>query len=160
MASRPRKLVDRLAAQVALLRAKRFLATAPIGALTERRRAEQAAAALRSSRATVASPATRSGANGATDPATVRARDIADAVRWTATHGLFRPFCLVQSLAIQDLLHAAGIHGSEIRVGVKRDGNTLKAHAWVRWEGEVLGDDPQYVKSFTEVDDIGVLGLR
>lgn len=147
MASRSRKLVDRVAAQVALLRAKRFLATAPIGALTERRRAERAAAA-----------APRPDANA--DATAARARDIANAVQWTATHGLFRPFCLVQSLAIQDLLHAADINGSEIRVGVKREGNKLKAHAWVRWRGEVLGDDAQYVKSFTEVDDIGVLGLR
>lgn len=151
MAGRRRKLADRIAAQFALLRARRVLASAPIGALTERRRADRAAA-----------DATRSlGARWAqAQEQAPRARAIADAVRWTAAHGLFRPFCLVQSLAIQDLLRAAGIEGSEIRVGVRRDGSALKAHAWVRWHGEVLGDDPAYVSGFTEVDDIGVLGLR
>lgn len=141
-----RKLADRLAAQVALLRARRLLATAPVGALAERRGADRAAAA-----AARAEPA----------PGEVaRAESIADAVLWAARRGLFRPFCLVQSLALQDLLHQRGMHDSEIRVGVRREGNALKAHAWVRWNGQVLGDDPEHVSAFTEVDDIGVLGLR
>ncbi len=149
MGNRRRKLADRIAAQFALLRARRLLATAPVGALTERRRADRAAA----ERVTQGSPQRDA-------RATARARELVDAVQWTAAHGLFRPFCLVQSLAIQDLLNRARIGGSEIRVGVRRDGNALKAHAWVRWGGEVLGDDPAYVGRFTEVDDIGVLGLR
>lgn len=137
-----RKLADRIAAQFALLRARKLLATAPIGALTERRRADHTAA------------------EGMPRPAdAARARELADAVRWAARHGLFRPFCLVQSLAIQDLLRSAAIDGGEIRIGVRRDGPSLQAHAWVRWHDEILGDDTSYVSRFTEVDDIGVLGL-
>jgi hypothetical protein len=30
----------------------------------------------------------------------------------------------------------------------------------VRWHDEILGDDTSYVSRFTEVDDIGVLGLK
>jgi hypothetical protein len=151
MASRRRKLADRIVAQIALLRARRLVARAPIGALTQRRRAEQHAA---SEAASLAGASTRVAA------AEQRARELADAVRWTALHGLFRPFCLVQSLAIQELLSSAGISDSEIRVGVRREGNALKAHAWVKWHDIVLGDDPAYVSRFTEVDDIGVLGLQ
>lgn len=143
MSSLARKLADRIAAQFALFRARRLLATAPIGELTARRAADAAA---------VAEPvATES---------TERAEALADAVKWTASHGLFRPFCLVQSLALQELLRSEGISGSEIRVGVRRDGASLKAHAWVRWNARVLGDDPRHVSGFTEVDDIRVLGVK
>jgi len=154
MAGRRRKLVDRVAAQFALLRARRLVARAPIGALTERRQADRLAAA----QAVNGRDASALAAHTTTQER--RARELADAVRWTASHGLFRPFCLVQSLAIQDLLRSAGIGGSEIRVGVRREGRALKAHAWVRWHGTVLGDDPAYVSGFTEVDDIGVLAAR
>lgn len=155
MAGRRRKLADRIAAQFALLRARRLIASAPIGALTERRRAERAAAS-----GNAAAGHAAAGAVDSDSPQSRRAREIAEAVRWTAAHGLFRPFCLVQSLAIQELLDHAKIRGSEIRVGVRREGSSLKAHAWVRWHDQVLGDDPDYVSRFTEVDDIGVLGLR
>ena len=154
MAGLRRKIADRIAAQFALIRARRLLATAPIGALTKRRDGD----------ALIASTADRQ--HGAPEPnrslteAQPRATALADAVQWTAAHGLFRPFCLVQALALQALLASEGIEGSEIRVGVRRDGNSLKAHAWVRWNGQVLGDTPQYISAFTEVDDIGVLGLR
>lgn len=151
MTSRPRKLADRIAAQFALLRARRLLRHAPIGALTARRAAQAA----------TARNATAAASSARTDDARhTRARAIADAVRWTAAHGLFRPFCLVQSLALQELLAAEGIHDSEIRVGVRRDGSGLHAHAWIRWRGEVLGDDPAYVRGFIEVDDLSVLDRR
>ena len=34
----------------------------------------------------------------------------------------------------------------------------FNAHAWVRWSGQILGDLPEHVATFTEVDDIRVLG--
>ncbi len=143
------KIADRLAAQFALLRARRLLATAPIGALTTRRVGTARVADSEIQEPPRAAP-----------EAQLRAAALGDAVQWTSTHGLFRPFCLVQALALQELLSKAGIHDSEIRVGVRREGNSLKAHAWVRWNGQVLGDDPKHVSEFTEVDDISVLGLR
>lgn len=142
MGGLPRRLADRIVAQVALLRARRRLATAPVGELTARRGGAHAVSTLRPTSASQAG----------------RAQALADAVRWTATHGLFRPYCLVRSLALQDLLRAEGIDGSEIRVGVRRDGGRLQAHAWVIWNGELLGDDQAHVSGFTEVDDITVLG--
>jgi hypothetical protein len=140
------KIADCIAAQFALLRARRLLATAPIGALTKRRAAD---AERRSAQSSPAAP-----------DAQRRAEAIGRAVQWTASHGLFRPFCLVQALALQDLLARAGMPHGEIRVGVRREGTSLKAHAWVRWNGQILGDDPTHVSAFTEVDDISVLGVR
>ena len=56
------------------------------------------------------------------------------------------------------LLERADIHGSEIRIGVRRRDGVFAAHAWIRWNNEILGDLPAHVATFTEVDDIRVLG--
>lgn len=132
-----RSLLDAARAQVALLRTQRRLRTQPIGSLTIR---EPAGA----------------GAGRTGDP--LRARAIARAVARASRYGVFRPFCLVQTLALQELLVREGIYGSEIRIGVRRRDGAFAAHAWVRWGDEILGDDPRYIATFTEVDDIRVLG--
>ncbi|MCC7003274.1 MAG: lasso peptide biosynthesis B2 protein [Gemmatimonadaceae bacterium] len=127
---------DLLRAQRALLRARRQLRTEPLGSL-----------AIRAS----------------VDPATVtgdarRANEIALAVMRTAERGLFRPYCLVQSLALRELLLADGITGVSIRIGVRRHRGVFQAHAWVRWGDVVLGDSAEHVATFTEVDDLRVMG--
>jgi hypothetical protein len=142
------KIADRLTAQIALVRARRLVASAPTGALAHHRGGGRAAQSDTDSSAVVA-PDLRA-----------RAEELADALRWTATHGVFKPLCLAQAIALREMLDNAGISGADIRVGVRREGDALKAHAWVRLNGRVLGDDPQHVRGFTEVNDIGVLGLR
>ncbi len=87
-----------------------------------------------------------------------RAIELATAVRRAADFGLFRPFCLVRAMALRTLLERADIHGSEIRIGVRRRDGIFAAHAWIRWNNQVLGDLPAHVATFTEVDDIRVLG--
>lgn len=129
---------DLLTAQVALLRAQRRLKREPTGSFVTRRR-DDSGPAVGDAR---------------------RARELAKAVERTANHGLFRPFCLVRAIAIQDLLERHGIEGSSIRIGVRRVGTEFNAHAWVRWGGETLGDRAEHVATFTEVDDIRVLGRR
>jgi Transglutaminase-like superfamily len=144
MSSRIRKLIalgvtgwrDLLRAQRALLRARRRLRTEPIGTLAIRDTID---------------PASVSG-----DAA--RADAIALAVVRVGTHGLFRPYCLVQSLALRELLLAEGVRGVSIRIGVRRRRGEFQAHAWVRWGDKVLGDTPEHVGSFTEVDDLRVMG--
>lgn len=113
--------------------------TQPIGSLTAR----DAAATL----SAPASPDDRR-----------RAGEIATAVRRAADFGLFRPFCLVRAMALRALLERANILGSEIRIGVRRRDGVFAAHAWIRWNNQVLGDLPSHVATFTEVDDIRVLG--
>ncbi len=134
-----RALLDLIAAQGALIAAEWRMRTHPIGSLTMRD----------------ATPATE--ITGAPQH-TARAREIANAVRRAADHGLFRPFCLVRAMALRTLLERADIHGSEIRIGVRRRDGVFAAHAWVRWNNEILGDVPSHVATFTEVDDIRVLG--
>jgi Transglutaminase-like superfamily len=127
---------DLLRAQLALVRARRRLRTEPIGSLAIRDAVD---------------PAQISG-----DPQ--RAESIALAVVRAANHGWFRPFCLVQSLALRELLVAEGIRGVSIRIGVRRRRGEFQAHAWVRWGDRVLGDTPEHVGTFTEVDDLRVMG--
>ncbi|HKD51362.1 MAG TPA: lasso peptide biosynthesis B2 protein [Candidatus Acidoferrum sp.] len=54
-------------------------------------------------------------------------------------HGLVHPSCLVKSLTLWWLLGRQGI-GSELRVGVRKEGRNLEAHAWVEREGIALNE--------------------
>lgn len=135
----PSGLLDLVAAQAALLAAEWRIRTKPIGSLTIRDHAAGTATSV-----------------SAHDRQ--RASELAAAVRRAADHGLFRPFCLVRAMALRTLLERANIRGSEIRIGVRRRHGVFAAHAWIRWNDQILGDLPAHVATFTEVDDIRVLG--
>ncbi|SRR5260221_3550763 len=66
-----------------------------------------------------------------------RARRIAGLVAIAARHGAYRAKCLPLSLTLQRLLQSEGIP-SELRVGVRKDGHALVAHAWVEHDGAPL----------------------
>jgi hypothetical protein len=69
-------------------------------------------------------------------------RPTIDRVAWavrTAGGHLFpaRP-CLPQALAARFLLSCLGV-ATHLRIGVRKsEGDALRAHAWVEWDGEVL----------------------
>jgi len=128
--------LDLLRAQAALLRAQWRLRRQPLGSLAIR------------------APVDLTLVTG--DPS--RARALGLAVERAAGHGIFRPFCLVRAMALRELLLAEGIRGSSIRIGVRRHKGEFQAHAWVLWGETVLGDRPEHVARFTEVDDLRVLG--
>ena len=54
-------------------------------------------------------------------------------------HGLVHPSCLVKSLTLWWLLGRQGIT-SELRVGVRKEGENLEAHAWVERERIALNE--------------------
>ncbi|HEX8837914.1 MAG TPA: lasso peptide biosynthesis B2 protein [Candidatus Acidoferrum sp.] len=54
-------------------------------------------------------------------------------------HGLVHPSCLVKSLTLWWLLGRQGIT-SELRVGVRKEGGNLEAHAWVERERVALNE--------------------
>lgn len=130
-----RAVRDLMKAQAALLRAQRRLRRDPVGSFVTRERAR---------REPVAGSATR-------------AAELAVAVERVATHGLFRPYCLVRAIALRELLVAHGIGGSSIRIGVRRVQGEFRAHAWIRWGDTVLGDRAEHVAAYSEVEDIRVL---
>jgi hypothetical protein len=81
---------------------------------------------------------------------------LAVSVQRAADYGVFRPKCLVRSLALTRLLHRHGIEGSRIRIGVRVVDRKLLAHAWVELDGRVLGDDPTHTAVFAQLTDVHV----
>ena len=73
-----------------------------------------------------------------TAQACAKAQRIARLLRIAANHGLYRATCLRQSLALWWLLKRRGIP-AELRIGVRKDGAGLNAHAWVEFDGTPLG---------------------
>lgn len=88
------------------------------------------------------------------------AKVLALAVRRAAVFGLFRPTCLVQSMALVTLLQRDGITGGRIRIGVREKRGEVQAHAWVEYAGEVIGDFGEHVATFTELTDVRLVGSK
>jgi hypothetical protein len=82
------------------------------------------------------------------------ARRLGVAVDRAARFGVFRPLCLVRSLALHQMLERRGVAGSRIRIGVRRDDGQLTAHAWVEYGGTIIGDRDFHVARFTELADV------
>lgn len=84
------------------------------------------------------------------------ARAIARAIDRVARLGLTRPLCLARSLALHRMLERRGYSGSAVRVGVNMGAGGLEAHAWVEWDGHVLGDLPDNTTRYRRLDDLVV----
>lgn len=83
------------------------------------------------------------------------ARD-ARAVQIAAKYGVFRPLCLTRAMALQAMLGRRGLHAA-VRVGARRNGNQLEAHAWVELDGVVLGDTQEHVAGFAPLGNFNRL---
>ena len=83
---------------------------------------------------------------------------VAGSVAWAVTratrYGVFRPQCLVRSLAVHRMLRRRGIESSALRIGVRLEHGSLLAHAWVELHGMVIGDAPHHVASFVAARDM------
>ena len=84
------------------------------------------------------------------------ARRLALAVVRAARFGVFRPQCLVRSVALSQMLEDRGISGALVRVGVRRKNGEFSAHAWVELAGETLGDADDHVGSFVPMTNLDV----
>jgi hypothetical protein len=62
---------------------------------------------------------------------------VARMVSVAANHGPYRANCLKRSLATWWLLQRRGI-AAELNIGVNKDSNNFKAHAWVEYMGNTL----------------------
>jgi len=67
------------------------------------------------------------------------ARQVQDLVRAAAAHHLLPVRCLARSVVSRRLLARRGV-GTELRIGVARQGGALRAHAWLEHAGEPLGE--------------------
>ena len=59
--------------------------------------------------------------------------------------------CLTRSLLLDWLLRRRGVP-SELRIGVRREGSALDAHAWVECEGRPVNDAPDVGARFAAFD--------
>ena len=85
------------------------------------------------------------------------AQRLARAVNRAAYHGLFRPYCLVRAVALNRMLEAKGMRSGRIRLGVRLVNGRFSAHAWVDYDGVILGDDETGTRSFAELTDVRLL---
>ncbi len=64
-----------------------------------------------------------------------------------ARYHLYPMTCLRQALALQRLAGQRGI-ASELRIGVRKDGGALEAHAWVECDETPLGETERAANRF------------
>jgi hypothetical protein len=80
--------------------------------------------------------APKSGADG--DAKAGAGRDIARMAAAAAHYLPFRTNCLEQSLVLWWLLQRRGI-AADLRIGARKEADRFEAHAWVEFEGGVVG---------------------
>ena len=83
--------------------------------------------------------------------AQARAILTAQIVRAASHRGIGDPSCLAVSLALWWLLARQGI-ASEVRVGIRKDGGTFEAHAWVECGGATLNEPKMHHRQFAAFD--------
>jgi hypothetical protein len=76
-----------------------------------------------------------------------RAREYAHLVKIASRYHLVAATCLHRSLVLRQLLAREGLP-TELRIGVKKDGIKLRAHAWVELDGYPVNDSPADIASF------------
>jgi hypothetical protein len=79
------------------------------------------------------------------------ARLIARMVRAAVRSGLRHPTCLEEALTLCWLLARRGI-ASELRVGVRKSGERMEAHAWVECHGGALNEPEDVHENFAAFD--------
>jgi len=83
--------------------------------------------------------------------AQARAVLTAQMVRAAEHHGIGHPSCLEVSLSLWWLLARQGI-SSDLRVGVRKEGEKFEAHAWVEYGGAPLTERETEHKHFAAFD--------
>ena len=129
----PAAWAELCSAQIALVHAQLLIWTRPRGALLVASPAPAPAVEMR---------------DGGIAPEVAR---LALAVERAAEHGLFRPKCLAQAVALQRMLTSRGFAGSSVRVGIRLGQGRFLAHAWVEYRGTVLADRAWRVSKFDEL---------
>lgn len=79
-------------------------------------------------------------------------------VRAALRHSLPRPTCLQESLVLWSLLGRQGI-ASELRVGVRKQGDKFEAHAWVERDGVAL-NEPEALHEHYAAFDAALASIR
>lgn len=81
-----------------------------------------------------------------------RARRYARRIDLASRFSLGRAQCLHRSLVLHHWLRFEGMP-SELQIGVRKDGQQIKAHAWVELRGYPVTDPPQTLVPFARLND-------
>jgi hypothetical protein len=76
---------------------------------------------------------------------------IAHMVHAAARYGLVRPTCLEESLALWWFLGRRGM-ASSLRIGTRKNGGRLEAHAWIEFGGSALNETGGSLHSYAPFD--------
>jgi hypothetical protein len=90
---------------------------------------------------------------GQAEKALDKAKHCAFLVSVAAQYGFFRATCLRQALLVFWLLRCRGIF-TELRIGVRREGKSVIAHAWLKYGEAVISEGSQVEKNFTAFKDL------
>ena len=82
---------------------------------------------------------------------------IARIVRLAATYGPYRANCLPRAVVLWTLLRRRGL-APDIRIGVRRTGERLDAHAWVEIDGRPLDDNTAVEDRFSPLFGVPIAG--
>ena len=63
-----------------------------------------------------------------------------------------RAHCLIRAIVAQYLLARSG-HLADLRIGVRKDGGTLDAHAWLVLDGRPLFEDDEHLEDYTPFEN-------
>jgi hypothetical protein len=66
----------------------------------------------------------------------------------------FRLTCLERSIALHRLCERFGV-STELRIGVRKQGDVLEAHAWVEHDSTIVGSAVEHCRGFKPLNDIG-----
>jgi hypothetical protein len=61
------------------------------------------------------------------------------------------PLCLPRSLALASFLRRSGIR-TRLCLGLRKNAGSLSGHAWLEWEGGVVGDQDTFVRQFVSLE--------
>jgi hypothetical protein len=87
------------------------------------------------------------------------AERLARFVEIASRHGLWRPTCLARSLVLCSLLRRRGLP-AQLRIGVSKEKDGLRGHAWVELAGRVINDRATIVDDYAVYRDLGRLPPR
>jgi hypothetical protein len=90
------------------------------------------------------------------------ARALAHLVNAVVLRTLGADQCLVRSLVLQSMLSRKGLR-SQLRIGVRRAGASISAHAWVECAGVPVNDELAFTSQYAALDGLATvkgLGLR
>ena len=78
---------------------------------------------------------------------------VSEQVSRAARNNLYPMSCLRRSLVLQRILRGQGV-AAELRIGVRKEGERLEAHAWVEVEGKAVGEVEEIAVTYPPLSEV------